>query len=120
MNKIHYKLGEKIMKGVANHRRIQILQLLTQQSGLTLYEIRNALGIANQTACEHIRRLCHSGLVQKKALGRYTLHNLSQLGRQMVIWLTKLTTENDPPTTQQKPDIENPAVAGFHKAPHEP
>jgi len=120
MNKKQYNIGERIMKGVANHRRIQILQLLTQQSGLTLYEIRNALGIANQTTCEHIRRLCHSGLVQKKSLGRYTLHNLSQLGRQMVIWITKLTTENDPPTTEQKRDTENPARAGFHKVPHGP
>jgi hypothetical protein len=38
----------------------------------------------------------------------------------MVIWLTRLTTENDPHTTEQKPDIENPARAGFHKAPHVP
>ena len=120
MNKNQYHIGERIMKGAANHRRIQILQLLAQQPGLTLYEVRDGIGIANQTACEHIRRLCHSGLVQKKALGRYTLHNLSQLGRQVFIWLTRLTVENDPTTTEQKSDTKNPAIAGFHKVPHEP
>ena len=120
MNKIQYKLGEKIMKGVANHRRIQILQLLAQHPNLTLYEIRDGLGIANQTACEHIRRLYHSDLIQKKPFGRCTLHRLSQKGRQMVIWLTRLTAENNPPFTPQKPDLKNPARAGFHKVPHAP
>ncbi|MCX6935277.1 MAG: winged helix-turn-helix domain-containing protein, partial [Verrucomicrobia bacterium] len=92
MNTIHCCICERIMKGAANHRRIQILQLLSHQPSLTLYEIRDGIGVANQTASEHLRRLCFSGLVQKRPLGRLVLHNLSPLGRQMVAWLQPLTT----------------------------
>ncbi len=84
------------MKGVANHRRIQILQLLAQQPGLTLYEVRDGIGIANQTACEHLHRLCRAGLVRKKPIGRNVFHTLSQLGRKILSLLTNITTETCP------------------------
>ena len=109
MNKKQYNIGERIMKGVANHRRIQILQLLAQQPGLTLYEVRDDIGIANQTACEHLHRLCRAGLVQKRALGRNVIHTLSQLGRQILALLTNITMKTYPQWNPQKPDIENPA-----------
>ena len=109
MNKKQYNIGERIMKGVANHRRIQILQLLAQQPGLTLYEVRDDIGIANQTACEHLHRLCRAGLVQKRALGRNVIHTLSQLGRQILALLTNITMKTYPQWNPQKPDTENPA-----------
>ena len=109
MNKKQYNIGEQIMKGVANHRRIQILQLLAQQPGLTLYEVRDGIGIANQTACEHLHRLCRARLVQKRALGRNVVHTLSQLGRQILALLTNITMKTYPKWNPRKPDIENPA-----------
>ena len=120
MNKNQYHIGERIMKGAANHRRIQILQLLAQQPSLTLYEVRDDIGIANQTACEHLHRLCRAGLIQKRALGRNVVHTLSQLGLQILALLTKITTKTYPQWNPQKPDTENPALAGFHIVPHGP
>jgi DNA-binding transcriptional ArsR family regulator len=64
------KRMERIVKGFANHRRIEILQLLSAHSDLCVGQISERLQIELKTASEHLRRLALAGLVQKRYQGR--------------------------------------------------
>ena len=68
---------ERIVKGFANHRRIQILELLEDTPELSVQEISQQLKINFKTASEHIRRLAISGLVLKRSRGINILHKLT-------------------------------------------
>jgi DNA-binding transcriptional ArsR family regulator len=80
---------ERIVKGFSNHRRIQILTLLSGFPELSVGEIAQRLKINLKTASEHIRRLAISGLVIKRNQGKNVRHKLSDRG---VIILTFLRT----------------------------
>ena len=54
---------ERVVKGFANHRRIEIMLLLERQSELSVSEIAETLEINFKTASEHIRRLAIAELV---------------------------------------------------------
>ena len=71
---------ERIVKGFANHRRIEILILLEKQPELSVIEIAAKLTINFKTASEHIRRLAIAGLVWKRNEGAAVRHKLSPLG----------------------------------------
>jgi DNA-binding transcriptional ArsR family regulator len=68
---------ERVVKGFANHRRIQILELLAKSPELSLQEIADRLGIEMKTASEHVRRLAVAGLVMKRHEGREVRHALT-------------------------------------------
>ena len=72
---------ERHFKGVANHRRIEILLLVANQSDVTVKGIANALGINIKTISEHTRRLVQAGLLNKKYIGRNVAHTLSPYGK---------------------------------------
>jgi DNA-binding transcriptional ArsR family regulator len=61
---------ERVVKGFANHRRIEILQLLSSYPDLCVGQISERLQIELKTASEHLRRLALAGLVQKRYQGR--------------------------------------------------
>ena len=71
---------ERITKGFSNHRRIQILTLLSGRPELSVGEIADKLKINLKTASEHIRRLAISGLVLKRNQGKNVRHKLSDRG----------------------------------------
>ena len=81
---------ERIVKGFANHRRVQILQLLDETPELSVAEIATTLKINFKTASEHIRRLAIAGLVLKRNRGVNVLHKPSQLGEIILKFLRKL------------------------------
>lgn len=60
---------EPIVRGVANHRRIEILNLLAKRPGLSVSEVAETLRINFKTAAEHIRRLALPGLIAKRYRG---------------------------------------------------
>ena len=60
-----YHRLQRLVRGFANHRRIEISELLEQKSELSVFEIADALDINFKTASEHIRRLAIAGLVLK-------------------------------------------------------
>src|SRR5437773_2411748 len=72
---------ERYCKGVANHRRIDILALVSQAEDPTLEEIANQLNCNFKTISEHTRRLVHAGLLNKRYRGRSVVHSLSPYGR---------------------------------------
>jgi len=81
---------ERIVKGFANHRRIQIMKLVNDQPELSVMDIAAKLKINIKTASEHIRRLAISGLVLKRSRGINVLHKLSPQGFLILKFLRKL------------------------------
>ena len=75
---------ERHFKGVANHWRIDILLLVANNEGIVLDVIAKTLGGNFKTIAEHIRRLVHAGLVDKKYQGRQVAHSLSPYGKKMI------------------------------------
>jgi len=76
-----YRKIEKIVKGFANHRRIQTLELLSKASNLSVDQISQNLNVDFYTISDHVRKLADSGLVEKQYKGRFVLHNLTSRGK---------------------------------------
>lgn len=75
---------ERYFKGAANHRRLDVLQLIAKNDGITLEDIAEALGCNIKTISEHTRRLVQAGLLNKKYQGREVAHSLSPYGQRFV------------------------------------
>jgi DNA-binding transcriptional ArsR family regulator len=75
--KTNYRAMERVVKGFANHRRIQILDLLKQQSELSVEDVAEKLKIGYQNASDHIRKLAIAGLVVKRSDGFSVRHKLT-------------------------------------------
>ena len=75
-----YRYLERIAKGFANHRRIEILDLLARDPELSVLEVSEKLGVNFKTISEHIRRLAVSGLIMKRSEGASVRHKLTQQG----------------------------------------
>ena len=72
---------ERHFKGVANHRRIEILKLIADEEGISVEGIANNLECNFKTISEHLRRLAAAGLIEKKYKGRTVTHALSPYGK---------------------------------------
>ncbi|MDO8561167.1 MAG: winged helix-turn-helix domain-containing protein [bacterium] len=72
---------ERHLKGIANHRRIEILSLVAESNGVSLEDIAENLGCNIKTISEHARRLAQSGLIRKEYRGRRVIHTLSPYGK---------------------------------------
>ena len=81
---------ERVVRGFANHRRIQVLELLDARPDLDLAAIARGCAINYKTASEHLRRLAVAGLVLKKAKGTHVLHAVSPRGRAVLKFLRTL------------------------------
>jgi DNA-binding MarR family transcriptional regulator len=72
---------ERHLKGVANHRRIEILFLIESSKGITVEDVAERLDCNFKTISVHIQRLVQSGLVRKNYKGRTVQHELSPYGK---------------------------------------
>lgn len=84
------KQMERHLKGVANHRRIEILLLIAARDGITLEGIIETLNANEKTIGEHTRRLHQAGLINKSHYGKFVQHSLSPYGRMFVRFLKSL------------------------------
>lgn len=75
---------ERYFKGAANHRRLDILQIVNKNIGMTLEDVAEALGCNIKTTSEHTRRLVQAGLLNKKYRGREVEHSLSPYGKKFI------------------------------------
>lgn len=75
---------ERHLKGIANHRRVEILRQIDTSDGITLEDIADNLKCNIKTISEHTRRLVQAGLVNKKYEGRSVAHSLSPYGLRIV------------------------------------
>ena len=78
------------MKGFANHRRIEIVELLAKEPELSVFEISDRLRINFKTGSEHIRRLAIAGLVMKRSDGNSVRHALTGMGKSILKFLRTL------------------------------
>lgn len=86
----NYRILERKMKGVANHRRIEIVDLLARTPELSVFEIAELLKINFKTASEHIRRLALAGIVMKRHDKNSVRHALTPLGKAILKFLRTL------------------------------
>ena len=71
------KTLERIVKGFANHRRLEILQLLRRSPELSVEDIAEQLAIGYENASDHVRKLAIAGLVLKRNDGKAVRHKLT-------------------------------------------
>ena len=78
---------ERHLKGVANHYRIEILFLVSENKNITLLEIAESLNANEKTIGEHTRRLVQAGLLNKSYNHNHVEHYLSPYGKHIVKYL---------------------------------
>jgi DNA-binding MarR family transcriptional regulator len=82
---------ERNFKGVANHRRIEILLLVSREENISLIGISRALKCNFKTLSEHTRKLAHAGLLNKSRMGDGAVrHTLSPYGKKFVKFIETL------------------------------
>lgn len=81
---LKYKKIEKMVKAFANHRRIQILELLESDSNMTVDGISKRLEVGFFTISDHIRKLYDAGLVEKRYRGRFVLNSITKSGKKIL------------------------------------
>ena len=72
-----------MVKGFANHRRLQIIELLKREPELSVDEIAEKLNIGYMNASDHIRKLAIAGFVLKRNDGSSVRHKIT--GRAITI-----------------------------------
>jgi len=81
---------ERIVKGVSNHRRIQILELLGKEPELSVSEIAQKVKIDIKNASQHIHRMAVAGLILKRNQNKNVRHKLSERGKTILQFLKSL------------------------------
>lgn len=78
------KQFERYFKGVANHRRIEILLLVARAEGISLNKIAENIDSDIKNTCQHAQKLVQAGLIDKKYNGRTVGHSVSPYGRKFI------------------------------------
>ena len=86
-----YRRIERVCKGVANHRRVQILVQLNKTPEMSVSELTEILRVDFRTASEHIRKLAHAGLVMKRSDGVSVRHKVTDLGARFLKYIDIIT-----------------------------
>jgi len=88
--KINFRALERIVKGFANHRRIEMLHLLQREPELSVEDIAERLKIGYENASEHVRKLAIAGLVMKRNDGRSVRHKLTRRANDVLMFCKTL------------------------------
>lgn len=87
---INFRKLERVIKGFANHRRLQILDLIKREPELSVEELSRKLSLGYENTSDHIRKLAIAGLVMKRNQGPSVRHKLTRLGESILIFCKKL------------------------------
>ena len=87
---MQYRALERIVKGFANHRRIEIMELLERNPELSVDEISERLKIGYENASDHVRKLAIAGLVMKRNDGPSVRHKLMPRGEAILVFCKRL------------------------------
>ncbi|OGI67252.1 hypothetical protein A3A05_02630 [Candidatus Nomurabacteria bacterium RIFCSPLOWO2_01_FULL_41_12] len=71
---------ERIIKGFANHRRLQVLGLLAEEPELSVQEIAERLKSEMKNISAHINKMAISGLLMKRSDSKSIRHKLTKRG----------------------------------------
>lgn len=81
---------ERIVKGFASHRRLEILDLLKKEPELSVEDVSKKLNIGYENTSDHIRKLAIAGLVLKRAVGNNVLHKITSRAESILAFCKKL------------------------------
>jgi predicted transcriptional regulator len=84
MSRQIYYQGEKILKGAANHRRLEILALLNKTPGLSTDQIIQNLKVNYQTGAFHVQGLVKSGHIIAYRTGQSVGHKITSQGESII------------------------------------
>ncbi|MCL5004346.1 MAG: winged helix-turn-helix domain-containing protein [Patescibacteria group bacterium] len=87
--KSYYEL-ERIIKGVANHRRIEILEMLGKKPEMSVAEIAEKVKSNFKTTSDHIRKIAVAGLLMKRSDSKSVRHKLTKRGEFILKFLRML------------------------------
>lgn len=85
-----YRKLERIIKGFANHRRIEIMNLLKREPELSVEDISERLNIGYENASDHVRKLAIAGLVLKRNEGSAVRHKLTPRAESILVFCKTL------------------------------
>ncbi len=85
-----YRRIERIVKGFANHRRIQILDLLGREPELSVMDISGRLNIGYENTSDHVRKMAIAGLLLKRSEGSAVRHKLTPRAESVLVFCKKL------------------------------
>ncbi len=86
---MNYRKIEKITKAVANHRRIQILDVLNTNARLSVSEISRKTRGNVKTIDAHVNRLFAVGMITKHTAGNRVHHTITTYGISILEFLRK-------------------------------
>jgi len=75
---------DRIIKGIANHRRLQVLKLLDKEPKLSVREISEELKSEFKNISAHISKMAIAGLVMKRNEGSIIRHKLTNRGKKIL------------------------------------
>ncbi len=86
----NYRKIERTVKGFANHRRIQILDLLHREPELSVEDIAERLNMGYENTSDHVRKLAIAGLVMKRNEGPSVRHKLTSRAESILVFCKRL------------------------------
>ena len=90
MSITNYRGLERIIKGFANHRRLQILELLKKEPELSVEAISERLNAGYMNTSDHLRKMAIAGLLLKRSQGPAVLHKLTPRAEAILAFCKKL------------------------------
>jgi len=81
---------ELIVKGYANYRRLQILELLHAKPEQSIENIAEAIKSGYENTTDHLRKMTAAGLLYKRHDGPSVLHRLTPRAELIVAFCKKL------------------------------
>lgn len=87
---LDYRKIERILKGLANHNRLRILELLAKEPELSVADISSKLKIGYENTSDHVRKMSIAGLVMKRNVGPSVCHKLTPRAISMLMFCKKL------------------------------
>ncbi len=90
MSTTNYRQLERIIKGFASHRRLEILDLLRREPELSVEDITERLNTGYNNVSDHIRKLAIAGLVMKRNEGSAVRHKLTPRAESILVFCKTL------------------------------
>ena len=87
---MNHRAIERITKGFASHRRLQMLELLKREPGLSILDISGRLRIGYENTSDHVRKLAIAGLVYKHNEGASVRHTLTPRAESVLVFCKTL------------------------------
>lgn len=87
---IYFRRIERVLKGAASHRRVEILELVKRVPELSVADISERLDIGYINTSDHIRKLAIAGLVMKRNEGSSVRHKITPLGESILVFCKTL------------------------------